>query len=102
MLRINPFAALRPHAPVAAEVAAVPYDVVNTEEARQLALGRPRSFLHVTRAEIDLPPDTDPHADIVYERALSNFRRLEREVFLREAEPSIYIYRQATTLLGKQ
>jgi uncharacterized protein (DUF1015 family) len=102
MLRINPFAALRPQAPVAAEVAAVPYDVVNTEEARQLALGRPLSFLHVTRSEIDLPPDTDPHADVVYERALSNFRRLEREVFLREAEPSIYIYRQATTLLGKQ
>jgi uncharacterized protein (DUF1015 family) len=101
MLRVNPFAALRPQPAVAAEVAAVPYDVVNTEEARQLALGRPLSFLHVTRSEIDLPPDTDPHADVVYERALSNFRRLEREVFLREAEPSIYIYRQATTLLGK-
>lgn len=102
MLRVNPFAALRPEPSVAAEVAAVPYDVVNAEEARQLALGRPRSFLHVTRSEIDLPPDMDPHADAVYERALSNFRRLEREVLLREAEPSIYIYRQAMTLLGQQ
>lgn len=102
MLRVNPFAALRPHPALAAEVAAVPYDVVSTEEARQLAHGRPLSFLHVTRSEIDLPPDTDPHADVVYERALSSFRRLEREAFLRESAPSFYIYRQATALLGKQ
>jgi uncharacterized protein (DUF1015 family) len=101
MLRVNPFAALRPHPEWAAEVAAVPYDVVNTEEARRLAEGRPRSFLHVTRSEIDLPPDTDPYSGAVYQRALSNFRELQREVLLRETEPSIYLYRQETTLLGK-
>lgn len=101
MLRVNPFAALRPNPNVASEVASVPYDVVDTEEARHLAEGRPLSFLHVVRSEIDLAPDTDPHADVVYERALSNFRRLERDVLLREAAPSIYLYRQETTLLGR-
>jgi uncharacterized protein (DUF1015 family) len=101
MLRVNPFAALRPRPELAEEVAAVPYDVVNTEEARRLAAGRPRSFLHVTRSEIDLPADTNPYSDAVYQRALANFRELERDVFLRETTPSIYLYRQETTLLGR-
>ncbi len=102
MLRVNPFAALRPQPQVASEVASVPYDVVNTEEARRLAEGHPLSFLHVVRSEIDLPPDTDPHSDLVYQRALANFQKLERDVLVREAAPAIYIYRQETTLLGKQ
>src|SRR5688500_17579808 len=102
MLRINPFAALRPQPALASEVASVPYDVVNSDEARRLADGHPLSFLHVVRSEIDLPPDTDPYADVVYQRALSNFRRLERDVLVREASPSIYVYRQETTLLNKQ
>lgn len=100
MLRVNPFAALRPKPDVAAEVASVPYDVVDTEEARQLAQGHPLSFLRVVRSEIDLPADTDPHASVVYERALANFRELQRDVLLREAAPAIYLYRQETTLLG--
>jgi len=102
MLRVNPFAALRPNPNVASEVASVPYDVVDTEEARRLAEGRPLSFLHVVRSEIDLPADTDPHADVVYERALANFRVLQRDVLIREASPSIYLYRQETTLLGRR
>ncbi|HTV22371.1 MAG TPA: DUF1015 family protein [Polyangiaceae bacterium] len=102
MLRVNPFAALRPNPNVASEVASVPYDVVDTDEARRLAEGRPLSFLHVVRSEIDLPADTDPHADGVYERALENFRRLERDVLLREAAPAMYLYRQETTLLGRR
>jgi uncharacterized protein (DUF1015 family) len=102
MLRVGPFAALRPKPALASEVASVPYDVVNTEEARRLAEGHPRSFLHVVRSEIDLPADTDPHADAVYERALSNFRKLEREAFVRESAPAIYLYRQEATLLGRQ
>jgi uncharacterized protein (DUF1015 family) len=102
MLRVNPFAALRPKPEVAQEVAAVPYDVVNTEEAKRLAEGRPLSFLHVSRSEIDLPPGTDPYSEGVYQKALSNLNRLEREVMLREAAPSIYLYRQQMTLLGKQ
>ena len=54
-------------------VAAVPYDVVNTDEARALAAGNPLSFLRVSRAEIDLPPDTDPYSDAVYDTARRNF-----------------------------
>src|SRR6476646_5572330 len=63
---VRRFAALRPAPERAAQVSAVPYDVVSTEEARQLASGNPLSLLHVSRPEIDLPPDTDPHADEVY------------------------------------
>ncbi|MEO8179373.1 MAG: DUF1015 family protein [Deltaproteobacteria bacterium] len=100
-MRISPFAALRPQPELAARVAAVPYDVVNTEEARRLAEGNPLSFLHVSRSEIDLPANTNPYSDAVYQRALSNLRWLEREALLREAAPSTYVYRQETTLLGK-
>lgn len=101
MVRVNPFAALRPNPSVAAELASVPYDVVDTEEARCLAHGHPLSFLRVVRSEVDLPSDIDPHADVVYERALDNFRELEREALLRESVPSIYLYRQEMTLLGR-
>lgn len=102
MLRVNPFAALRPKPSVAAEVASVPYDVVDRDEARRLAAGHPLSFLHVVRSEIDLPDDTDAHADVVYDRALSNFRALQRDALVREGEPAIYLYRQETTLLGRR
>lgn len=100
-MRISSFAALRPKPELAAQVAAVPYDVVNTEEARALAAGNPLSFLHVSRSEIDLPQGAEPYAAAVYERALQNFRWLEREALLREVEPSTYVYRQETVLLGR-
>jgi uncharacterized protein (DUF1015 family) len=100
-MRISPFTALRPKPELAARVAAVPYDVVNTEEARRLAEGNPLSFLHVSRSEIDLPPGTDPYSDGVYQRALENLSWLTREALLREAQPSTYVYRQETKLLGK-
>ena len=58
---VRPFAALRPEAEHAAAVVAPPYDVVSTAEARELAAGRPNSFLRISRPEIDLPPDTDPY-----------------------------------------
>jgi uncharacterized protein (DUF1015 family) len=75
-------------------VAAVPYDVVNTDEARALAAGNPLSFLHVSRAEIDLPPDTDPYSDAVYERAVSNFSALKTEApLVVEDAPTLYVYR---------
>jgi uncharacterized protein (DUF1015 family) len=102
MLRVNPFAALRPRPGLAAEIAAVPYDVVNTEEARRLAAGNPRSFLHVSRSEIDLPDSTNPYSPVVYERAAQNFQALTREAFLREDSASIYLYRQEMDLLGKR
>ncbi len=94
MATLRPFRAVRPESGVAQRVAAVPYDVVDGEEARALAAGNPLSFLHVSRAEIDLPRGTDPHADAVYGRAAEQYRRLRRDAPLREDEqPSIYIYR---------
>ena len=93
MASIYPFAALRPVPDAAAAVAAVPYDVVDTEEARALAQGNPLSFLHVSRAEIDLPAGTDPHADAVYERALENFRDLRaRAPLVEEDAATFYVY----------
>ena len=94
MASIFPFAALRPAPQAAAAVAAVPYDVVTTEEARALASGYPLSFLHVSRAEIDLPPGTDPHSDPVYERAAENFADLRARAPLVEEQTSmLYVYR---------
>jgi uncharacterized protein (DUF1015 family) len=91
---IHPFRALRPPVGKVSEVAAVPYDVVNTEEARSLAAGNPLSFLHVSRPEIDLPEGTDIYADEVYEKARENFEKLKAEGTLEEeAEPSLYVYR---------
>ena len=94
MAVIRPFRALRPQPARAQAVASVPYDVVNTEEARELAAGNPLSFLHVSRPEIDLPPRTDIYSDAVYRKAVENFEKLIAEAPLeKEAEPSLYIYR---------
>lgn len=94
MSAIFPFAALRPAAETAARVAAVPYDVVNTEEARALAADNPLSFLHVSRPEIDLPPGTDPHGEPVYARAREAFAALtDAAPLVREDAPSYYVYR---------
>jgi uncharacterized protein (DUF1015 family) len=74
-------------------VSAVPYDVVNTEEARALAAGNPLSFLHVSRAEIDLPPATDPHSPAVYDKALANFTSLRQAApLVVEDTPAVYFY----------
>jgi len=94
MAVIRPFHALRPPAERAAQVAAVPYDVVNTAEARALAAGNPWSFLHVSRPEIDLPDDTPIYSDEVYAKAASNFEVLKKECPLQvEETPSLYVYR---------
>src|SRR6186997_2768807 len=93
MALIVPFRALRPTPAAAARVAAVPYDVVNVEEAQALAAGNPLSFLHVSRAEIDLPAETNPYADAVYARAVDNFTALKTSApLLLEDEPSVYVY----------
>jgi uncharacterized protein (DUF1015 family) len=78
-------------------VAAVPFDVVTTEEARELSKNSPVSFLHVSRAEIDLPPETNPYSDEVYRQAVENFGRLKKEapLIVDEVE-SLYIYRLRT------
>jgi uncharacterized protein (DUF1015 family) len=91
---IRPFRALRPHPVRAQSVASVPYDVVNTEEARALADGNPLSFLHVSRPEIDLPPGTDLYSDAVYRKAVENFEKLISTCPLeKEPEPCLYLYR---------
>lgn len=93
MASISPFRALRPAPESAARVSAVPYDVVTTDEARQLAEGNPLSFLHVSRPELGLPPDTNPYADVVYETARQNFERLVAGAPLtHEDTASLYLY----------
>ena len=94
MAALLPFRALRPSSASAERVAAVPYDVVNADEARVLAQGNPLSFLHVSRAEIDLPPDTPPYSDAVYAQARSNFAALQSDApLVVEDAPSLYVYR---------
>ncbi|HXG91958.1 MAG TPA: DUF1015 family protein [Blastocatellia bacterium] len=93
MATIRPFRAERPAKETVAQVAAVPYDVVSTQEARELAAGNPLSFLHVSRPEIDLPDGTDIYSDAVYEKAKENYERLRREAPLfQEEAPSLYVY----------
>lgn len=95
MLRIRAFQGLTPAKGLAAQVACVPYDVVNREEAAALADGNPQSLMHVDRAEIGLPPETDPYSEEVYATAKANLDRLIAEGTLaREKSPQIYLYRQ--------
>ena len=95
MADIRPFAALRPPSSIAADVASVPYDVIDSAEARELAAGNPRSFLHVTKPEIDLPADTNPYADAVYAKGKENLDRFIAEgTLVRDASPHFYVYRQ--------
>lgn len=94
-MRLHPFDALRPKPELAAQVAAVPYDVVNREEAAELARGNPHSFLHVGRSDIDLPEDVDPHDPRVYSGARDALDRLVAQgVLLRDGAPALYLYRQ--------
>ena len=94
MTIIAPFRGLRPASGRAADVCAPPYDVLDSAEARERARGRPFSFLHVSKPEIDLPPDTDPHDPAVYARAAENFRAMIGEgVLVREDKPVYYAYR---------
>jgi uncharacterized protein (DUF1015 family) len=94
-MRIDPYKAWRPAPGRAAEVASVPYDTVDADEARQLAAGKPWSFLHVSRAEIDLAPGIDPHAPEVYRKAAENLDRFRASGVLRmEPSPSLHVYRQ--------
>lgn len=94
-MRIRAFQGLVPVPALASEVACVPYDVVNATEAAALAQGKPKSLLHVDRAEIDLPANTDHYSEAVYQKARENFLGLQREgTLVRETEPCLYIYQQ--------
>ncbi|MBI4915541.1 MAG: DUF1015 domain-containing protein [Acidobacteria bacterium] len=95
MSDIRPFRALRPQPELASSVAAPPYDVINSEEARALATGNAASFLHVGKPEIDLPADVDLYDDRVYAQGVANLRRLMAEkVLVREDRPALYVYQQ--------
>ena len=94
MSRIVPFKALRPQPQYAKQVASRPYDVLNSREARQEAVGNPFSFLHVTKSEIDLPESVDIHSTEVYETAKKNLQAfLQRNVLFREEKRCYYIYK---------
>ncbi|HEX9051581.1 MAG TPA: DUF1015 family protein [Anaeromyxobacter sp.] len=95
MATLTPFRALRPPPARAARVAAPPYDVVSTREARELAAGNPDSFLRVSRPEIDLPPGTDEHSDPVYRKGAENLADLARRgVLVQDPAPRLYVYAQ--------
>jgi uncharacterized protein (DUF1015 family) len=99
MAMIKPFAALRPKPELAAQICELPYDVMSSDEARAVAAGNPLSFLHVSKPEIDLPPDIDVHAPAVYAKGKENFLRLIGEGSLKQdSQPCFYLYRQ---IMGK-
>jgi len=91
---IRPFAGLRPVPERAEEVVAPPYDVLNSAEARERAAGRPWSFLHISKAEIDLPEDTDPYDPAVYAKSAENLQKmLDEGILIREDKDCYYAYR---------
>ncbi|HOV22856.1 MAG TPA: DUF1015 domain-containing protein, partial [Candidatus Marinimicrobia bacterium] len=95
MVKIKPFRGIRPVKELVDKIAAPPYDVINFEEARSLAADNPYSFLHVSRAEIDLPPETDPYDEKVYQKARENLEAmLAKGWFFQDATEMLYIYRQ--------
>ena len=95
MTVFRPFSAIRPKGELAGQIAALPYDVMNSEEAYEMAKDNPYSFLHIDRAEIDLPKETDVYSEAVYEKASSNLRRMIDEgSFIQEKKPCYYIYRE--------
>jgi uncharacterized protein (DUF1015 family) len=103
MLRLRPFAALRPRPELASQVACSPYDVLSASEATMLARSNELSFLHVTRAEVGLPDLENPYDEAVYRAAKQNFERFcARGVLEREAAPSLYAYRQTVVLAGRK
>lgn len=95
MAIIKPFKGIRPKPELADKVAALPYDVMNTAEAREMAQGNPYSFLHVSRAEIDMPEGIDEHSPEVYAKARANFYgMIEQGVLFHDAQPCLYVYAQ--------
>ena len=95
MATLKPFPALRPKPGLAAQICELPYDVMSSDEARQMAAGNPLSFLHVSKPEIDLPPGTDIYAPAVYAKGKENFTKLIADGALQQdAQPAFYLYRQ--------
>ena len=95
MATIRPFKGIRPIEELASKIAALPYDVMNSEEAREMVEGNPYSFLHIDKAEIDLDPSIDVHDKKVYEKARENLdKMIEEKQFIQDDKPCLYIYRQ--------
>ncbi len=95
MATIRPFKAIRPEKEYASKVISLPYDVMNRKEAAEMAEGNPYSFLHICRAEIDLPEQENQYDVTVYEKAKANIQKyLEDGVFVTEDKPALYLYRQ--------
>jgi uncharacterized protein (DUF1015 family) len=95
MAIIKPFRALRPPKELAADVAALPYDVMNVEEARSMAAGSAVSFLHISRPEIDLGPEIDPHDESVYVQGRKNLDAFVRQgILVKDSADCFYVYRQ--------
>jgi len=100
MAIVKPFRGLRPPGNIARDLACLPYDVMNTEEAGRMARGKDCSLLHITRSEIDLPVGTDVHSKEVYNKSVENFRKWQKNGWLRQDEnPGFYIYAQ--TMKGR-
>jgi len=100
MAVVKPFKGLRPPRTLAKDLACLPYDVMNTDEARKMAKGKECSLLHITRSEIDLPEDTDTHSDQVYAKSVENFGKWKKNGWLVQDEtPHFYIYAQ--TMKGR-
>jgi len=99
MATLKPFAALRPKPELAAQICELPYDVMSSDEARQMAAGNPLSFLHVSKPEIDLPSGTDIYSPEVYAKGKENFAKLIADnVLKQDSAPAFYLYRQ---VMGK-
>ena len=95
MAAVKPFAALRPKPELASQICELPYDVMSSDEAREIAAGNPLSFLHVSKPEIDLPPGTDLYAPEVYAKGAENFQKLILDGALKQdSQPCFYLYRQ--------
>lgn len=95
MAEIRAFRGYRPSTAQAERVASPPYDVLNSQEAREMAAGNDLSFLHVAKPEIDLPPTTDPYSESVYQQGATNLKRFVSEGILKpDATPSLYVYSQ--------
>src|ERR1700722_17202400 len=95
MATVKPFAALRPKPELAARICELPYDVMSSDEAREIAALNPLSFLHVSKPEIDLPPGTNVYAPEVYAKGRENLQKLIGQGALKQdAAPRFYLYRQ--------
>jgi uncharacterized protein (DUF1015 family) len=100
MAVVKPFRGLRPPRALVRDLACLPYDVMNSEEARKMARGKDCSLLHITRSEIDLPSDVDTHSEEVYNKSVENFSKWQKNGWLvQDAEPHYYIYAQ--TMKGR-